>query len=101
MSPSVNHIPLQTRRPAKYDRLLTSINIAFVWQSPQRLAQRSIIVASGALMGHRMYRRLSFWRWVTGVVFGLLMPDPSEGMSKGEGRSDLALVLAVDASGKH
>ena len=46
-----------------------------------------------------MYRRLSFWRWVTGVVFGLLMPDPSAGMSKGEGRSDLALVLAVDASG--
>ena len=38
-------------KPANYDRLLTSINIAFVWQSPQRLAQRTIIVASGARYG--------------------------------------------------
>ena len=46
-----------------------------------------------------MYRRLSFWGWISGAVFGLLVPDPSAGMSKAEGRSDLALVLAVDASG--
>src|SRR5262245_29649271 len=46
-----------------------------------------------------MYRTVSFWGWVSGTVFGLIMPDPSAGMSKVEGKSDLALVLAVDASG--
>jgi len=46
----------------------------------------------------RMYRRLVFWSSIFGAAL-LLMPDASAGMSKAPGRSDLALVLAVDASG--
>jgi len=46
-----------------------------------------------------MYRSRGLWRWVSGAAFALLMPDPSLGMPNAEARSDLALVLAVDASG--
>lgn len=48
---------------------------------------------------HSHVSEAQIWAWVSGAVFGLLMPDPLAGMSKFEGRSDLALVLAVDASG--
>jgi Protein of unknown function (DUF1194) len=46
-----------------------------------------------------MSRSLGLWRWLAGAAFALLMPDPTLAMPNAEGRSDLALVLAVDASG--
>ena len=46
-----------------------------------------------------MYPSLSRWGWIFGAALGLLVPDLPPGMAKAEGKSDLALVLAVDASG--
>jgi hypothetical protein len=43
-----------------------------------------------------MHRSAMFWGLLIWAAIGLLRPDQSEAM---EGRSDLALVLAVDASG--
>src|SRR5262245_59000961 len=46
-----------------------------------------------------MSRRLNFSWLVVWAAFAVTMPEPSAAMSEMESRSDLALVLAVDASG--
>src|SRR5262245_50209116 len=50
-------------------------------------------------MSAGMYRSLPSWGLLIWAALGLLQPAASEAMPRTEGRSDLALVLAVDASG--